>query len=117
MRKVHKYRIKKSMKMKEMLKLKDFDTFVQGLNENHTKKQNAIASAVDKIKERYGENAKDFIAAVQNTGIDKVKDFIVHSVKPEIDFTQTPDLKPDYDGILTGLVSWVVLELQLEKNK
>lgn len=103
--------------MNEMLKLKDFDTFVLGLNENHAQKKNVVASAVDKIKERYGQNASDFITAVKKTGVDKVKDFIVHSVIPEIDRSKTKELDADYDGILTGLVSWVMLELQLEKEK
>ena len=103
--------------MKEMIKLKDFDTFIQGLNENHAQKKNVVASAVDKIKERYGQNASDFIAAVKKTGVDKVKDFIVHSVIPEIDRSKTIELDADYDGILTGLVSWILLELQLKKDK
>lgn len=103
--------------MKEMIKLKDFDTFVAGLNESRTQKKNTIASAVEKIKERYGENATDFIAAVKKTGVDKVKDFIVHSVIPEIDRSKTKELDADYDGILTGLVSWILLEMQLEKEK
>ena len=103
--------------MKELIKLKDFDTFIQGLNENHAQKKNDVAAAVDKIKERYGENAKDFIAAVKKTGVDKVKDFIVHSVIPEIDRSKTKELDADYDGILKGLVSWIMLEMQLEKDK
>lgn len=103
--------------MKEMLKLKDFDTFVLGLNENHAQKKNVVAAAVDKIKERYGQNASDFIASVKKTGTDKVKDFIVHSVIPEIDRSKTIELDADYDGILTGLVCWLLLELQLEKDK
>ena len=103
--------------MKEMIKLKDFDTFIQGLNENHAQKKNVVAAAVDKIKERYGENAKDFIAAVKKTGVDKVKDFIVHSVIPEINHNKTKELDADYDGILTGMVCWILLGLQLEKDK
>lgn len=103
--------------MKKMIKLKDFDTFVQGLNESHIQKQNAIEAAVGKIKERYGENPKDFIAAVQKTGVEKVKDFVVKSVKPEIDFSKTQDINPNYDGILTGLVTWIMLELQLQKGE
>lgn len=103
--------------MKDLIKLKDFDTFVQGLNENHTQKKSAIETAVDKIKQRYGQNASDFIASVKKTGTDKVKDFIVHSVIPEIDRSKTIELEADYDGILTGLVCWLLLELQLEKEK
>ena len=103
--------------MKEMLKLKDFDTFVLGLNENHAQKKSTIETAVKKIKERFGQNASDFIAAVKKTGVDKVKDFIVHSVIPEIDRSKTIELDADYNGILTGLVCWIILELQLEKEK
>ena len=102
--------------MKELIKLKDFDTFVQGLNESHTKKKNSIETAVSEIKQRYGDTPKDFLAAVQKTGMDKVKDFIVKSVKPQIDLTKTNDPNVDYDGILTGLVTWVMLELQLQKG-
>lgn len=103
--------------MKELNKLKDFDAFVLELNENHTQKKSTVANAVDKIKERYGQNASDFIAAVKKTGVDKVKDFIVHSVIPEIDRSKTKELDADYDGVLTGLVSWILLELQLQKEK
>lgn len=103
--------------MKDLIKLKDFDTFVLELNENHTQKKSTIETAVNKIKERFGQNASDFIAAVKKTGVDKVKDFIVHSVIPEIDRNNTKELDADYDGILTGLVSWIMLELQLEKDK
>jgi len=103
--------------MKDLIKLKDFDTFVLELNENHTQKKSAVETAVEKIKERYGQNASDFIAAVQKTGVDKLKDFVVKYVKPEIYLTTTKDLNPDYDGILTGLVCWIMLEMQLEKDK
>lgn len=103
--------------MKKLFELKDYDTFVKELNENRSQKKSAIEIAVDKIKERYGQNASDFIAAVQKTGVDKLKDFVVKYVKPEIDLTTTKDLNPDYDGILNGLVCWIMLEMQLEKDK
>ena len=60
--------------MKEMIKLKDFDTYVAGLNESRTQKKTTVAAAVDKIKERYGENPSDFLAVVQKVGGDKVKE-------------------------------------------
>ena len=103
--------------MKKIFELKDFDTFVKELYENRTQKKSDVASAVEKIKEKYGDNARDFIAAVQKTGVNKLKDFVVKYVKPEIDLTTTKDLNPDYDGILNGLVCWILLEMQLEKDK
>lgn len=102
--------------MQKIVELKDYDTFVKELNENCTQKKNDVAAAVDKIKKKYGETARDFIAAVSKEGVDAVKDFIVQTVQP-IDRFKTRELNPDYDNILTGLVSWIMLELQLKKDK
>ena len=62
--------------MKKMFELKDYDTFVRELNENRNQKKSAVENAVNKIKEKYGDNARDFIAAVSKDGVDDVKDFI-----------------------------------------
>ena len=102
--------------MKKLFEFKDFDTFVRELNENRNQKKSAVENAVNKIKEKYGDNAKDFIAAVSKDGVDDVKDFIAKTVQP-IEPLNPRELNPDYDNILLGLVCWITLELQLEKNK
>ena len=102
--------------MKKLFEFKDFDTFVRELNENRNQKKSAVENAVNKIKEKYGDNAKDFIAAVSKDGVDDVKDFIAKTVQP-IERLNPRELNPDYDNILLGLVCWITLELQLEKNK
>lgn len=102
--------------MKKLFELKDFDTFVKGLNENRTQKKSAVAYAVDKIKEKYGDNARDFIATVSKDGVDDVKAFIVKAVQP-IDRLNPRELNPDYDNILLGLVCWIMLELRLKKEE
>ena len=103
--------------MKELFKLKDYDTFVKELYESRIqKKSSVVKTAVDKIKEKYGDNARDFIAAVSKDGVDDVKDFIAKTVQP-IERLNPRELNPDYDNILLGLVCWITLELQLEKNK
>lgn len=103
--------------MKELFKLKDYDTFVKELYESRIqKKSSAVKTAVDKIKENYGDNARDFIAAVSKDGVDSVKAFIVKAVQP-IDRLNPRELNPDYDNILLGLVCWIMLELQLNKDK
>ena len=99
-----------------MFELKDYDTFVKELNENRSQKKSAVENAVNKIKEKYGDNARDFIAAVNKEGVDSVKDFIAKTVQP-IERLNPRELNPDYDNILSGLVCWIVLELQLEKDK
>lgn len=102
--------------MKKMFELKDYDTFVRELNENRNQKKSAVASAVDKIKEKYGDNARDFIAAVSKDGVDDVKDFISKTVQP-IERLNPRELNPDYDNILLGLVCWIMLELRLKKEE
>ena len=102
--------------MKKLFELKDYDTFVKELNENRSQKKSAVENAVNKIKEKYGDNARDFIAAVNKEGVDSVKDFIAKSVQP-IERLNPRELNPDYDNILSGLVCWIVLELQLNKDK
>ena len=99
-----------------MFELKDYDTFVRELNENRSQKKSAVENAVNKIKEKYGDNARDFIAAVNKEGVDSVKDFISKTVQP-IERLNPRELNPDYDNILSGLVCWIVLELQLNKDK
>ena len=102
--------------MKKLFELKDYDTFVKELNENRSQKKSAVENAVNKIKEKYGDNARDFIAAVNKEGVDSVKDFIAKTGQP-IERLNPRELNPDYDNILSGLVCWIVLELQLNKDK
>lgn len=102
--------------MKKMFELKDYDTFVRELNENRNQKKSAVENAVNKIKEKYGDNARDFIAAVSKDGVDDVKDFISKTVQP-IERLNPRELNPDYDNILLGLVCWIMLELRLKKEE
>ena len=102
--------------MKKLFELKDYDSFVKELNENRSQKKSAVENAVNKIKEKYGDNARDFIAAVNKEGVDSVKEFIAKTVQP-IERLNPRELNPDYDNILSGLVCWIVLELQLNKDK
>ena len=87
--------------MKKIFELKDFDTFVKELYESRIQKKSDVASAVEKIKEKYGDNARDFIAKI---------------VQP-IERLNPRELNPDYDNILSGLVCLIMLELQLNKDK
>ena len=102
--------------MKEITEFKKFETFIKEMNENHTQKKSVVESIVKEIKEKYGQTAKEFISTVNEKGVDDLKDFIKQTVKP-IDSTKTKTLIADYDNILSGLVSWVMLEMQLEKDK
>lgn len=72
--------------MKKIFELKDFDTFVKELYESRIQKKSDVASAVEKIKEKYGDNARDFIAKI---------------VQP-IDRLNPRELNPDYDSTKTN---------------
>ena len=104
------------MKIKKITEFKNFETFIKEMNENHTQKKSVVESIVKEIKEKYGQTAKEFISTVNEKGVDDLKDFIKQAVKP-IDSTETKTLIADYENILLGLVSWVLLEMQLEKDK
>lgn len=102
--------------MKEITEFKNFETFIKEMNENFKQKKSVVESIVKEIKEKYGKTAKEFISTVNEKGVDDLKEFIEQTVKP-IDHIETKTLITDYENILLGLVSWVLLEMQLEKDK
>jgi len=100
------------MKMKKITEFKNFETFIKEMNENHTQKksiESIVEVIVKEIKEKYGQTAKEFISTVNEKGVNDLKDFIQKTVKP-IDSAETKTLIADYENILSGLVSWVMLE-------
>lgn len=102
--------------MKEITEFKNFETFIKEMNENFKQKKSIVESIVKEIKEKYGKTAKEFISTVNEKGVDDLKEFIEQTVKP-IDYIETKTLITDYENILLGLVSWALLEMQLEKDK
>lgn len=99
--------------------LKDFTTFVAGLNEDFAQRKSAIATIVSKIKDEFGQNATEFIASTKENGVDAIKDFIVKTVEPNIDRIQSQTngiYNFDFDALLEGLVSWIIMELQFMKD-
>ena len=102
--------------MKEITEFKKFEAFIKEMNENLKQKKTFVEDIVEKIKERYGKTAKEFISTVNEKGVEDLKDFIEQTVKP-IDRIETKTLIADYENILSGLVSWVILEMQLKKDK
>lgn len=102
--------------MQKIIEYYDFETFVKEMNEQYAQKKTIIENAVSEIKKKYGETAKEFIATVKEKGVDDLKDFVVKTVSP-IEHPETRILNADYNSILSGLVSWVMLSLQIDKDK
>lgn len=107
--------------MKKLPKIQNFDAFI--LNESRTQREreSTIADAVSKVKEKYGKTPQDFLKSARENGVDDVKDFIVKTVEPYIARIESQELFQnnafDFDGLMSGLVSWIIVELELDKMK
>ena len=103
--------------MKKLFALKDFDTFLLEKKDCKEKKESVIAKAVAEIKAEFGQTAKDFIVSTKQRGIDEIQDFIARTIKPYLAQTDGNELLYDYDSLLSGLVSWMLFELELKLDK
>ncbi len=106
-----------------MEKFNNFETFVQSLNEGKTQRETAIRTAVDKLKERYGYTNDKFVESVKEKGVDEIKNYIVKILVPFLKQIKAEEkmpnglLKFDYDGLLSGLVCWCLVDLELQIMK
>jgi hypothetical protein len=108
-----------------MEKLNDFETFVQNLNENCTQRESAISTAVSQLKARYGDTTDKFLKNVKEKekGVDDVKDYLVKVLTPYLDRIegqeklQNSRFGLDFDGLLSGLAAWTIVELELDRMK
>lgn len=108
--------------MKRIEKLKCFDQFI--LEEGCTQRNAAISTAVSKIKEEFGDTNEKFLKSAKERGVDNVKEFIIQTLKPYLDRIESQETlqnggRPtfDYDGLLSGLVSWLLVEIEVERMK
>lgn len=110
--------------MKKLFEFKNFDLFVQGLNENCTQRNSAISTAVSKLKEEFGDTKEKFLKSAEDKGVDEIKDYLVQTLEPYIERIEGQEILQtkekfalDFDGLLSGLASWVLVELELAKMK
>lgn len=109
--------------MKKMEKFLNFETFI--LEESSTQRESAISTAVSQLKARYGDTTDKFLKTVKEKekGVDDVKDFLVEILTPYLDRIegqeklQNSRFGLDFDGLLSGLASWSLVELELQKTK
>ena len=108
--------------MKKLFEYKNFETFVQQLNESCTQRKSAISTAVSHLKARYGDTTDKFLKSVQGN-VDEVKDYLVEILTPYMDRIEAQEKLQnsrfgfDFDGLLSGLASWTLVELELAKMK
>ena len=104
--------------MSKINKINNFETFIR-LNESSARKL-AIQTAVSKLKERFGDTNDKFVESVKEKGVDEVKDYVVKILVPFLKQIKAEEKEPngllkfDYDGLLAGLVSWSLVDLELQ---
>ena len=100
----------------------NFEQFI--LEESCTQRTSAISTAVSKIKEEFGDTEEKFLEYAQEKGVDEIKDCIVKTLEPYIERVEGQEKVQtgerfilDYDELLSGLASWMLVELEIGKMK
>lgn len=108
--------------MGKLVKLKDFDSFI--LEESCTQRTSAISTAVSQIKAEYGDTMEKFLKSAKEKGVDEIKDFIVKVLEQCVERVEAEEKVQtgqkfimDYDELLKGLASWMLIEIEINQMK
>ena len=100
----------------------NFEQFI--LEESCTQRTSAISTAVSKIKEEFGDTKEKFLKSAEEKGVDDIKDFIVKTLEPYVERVEGQEKVQtgekfllDFDELLSGLASWMLVELEIGKMK
>ena len=100
----------------------NFEQFI--LEESCTQRTSAISTAVSKIKEEFGDTEEKFLEYTQEKGVDEIKDCIVKTLEPYVERVEGQEKVQtgerfilDYDELLSGLASWMLVEIEINKMK
>lgn len=107
-----------------MGKIDSFLTFEDYILEEGSPQRNAaISTAVSRLKEKFGDTKEKFLECAKERGVEEIKDFILQTLEPYIERIESQEKlqngRPtfDYDGMLAGLVSWILVEIEVGKMK
>ena len=99
-----------------------FDKFI--IEESCTQRTSAISTAVSKIKEKFGNTKEKFLKSAEEKGVDEIKDCIVKTLEPYVERVEGQEKVQtgerfilDYDELLSGLASWMLVEIEINKMK
>ena len=100
----------------------NFEQFI--LEESCTQRTSAISTAVSKIKEEFGDTEEKFLEYAQEKGVDEIKDCIVKTLEPYVERVEGQEKLQtrekvilDYDELLKGLASWMLVEIEINQMK
>lgn len=103
-------------------KMMNYEQFI--LKESCTQRNSAISTAVSKLKEEFGDTKEKFLKSAEDKGVDEIKDYLVQTLEPYIERIESQEILQtkekfalDFDALLSGLASWVLVELQIAKMK
>ena len=99
-----------------------FDKFI--IEESCTQRTSAISTAVSKIKEKFGNTKEKFLKSAEEKGVDEIKACIVKTLAPYIERVEGQEKVQtgqkfilDYDELLKGVVSWMLIEIEINQMK
>lgn len=98
-------------------KFKSFDQFIL---EEKSHRTETIENLVKKLKREFGETNEAFLETAKKRGVDYIQRYIVQNLQPYLEQVERPELFQkgfDYDGMLAGLVSWLLVELEVKRMK
>lgn len=79
---------------------------------------------MSKIKEEFGDTEEKFLEYAQEKGVDEIKDCIVKTLEPYVERVEGQEKVQtgerfilDYDELLSGLASWMLVEIEINKMK
>ena len=100
----------------------NFEQFI--LEESCTQRTSAISTAVSKIKEEFGDTKEKFLEYPQEKGVDEIKDLVVKTLETYVERVEGQEkvqtgekIILDYDELLSGLASWMLVEIEINKMK
>ena len=108
--------------MEKIEKFLSFDKFI--LEESCPQRTSAIRTAVSKIKEEFGDTKEKFLKSAEEKGVDEIKDIIVKTLEPYVERVEAEEKVQtgekyilDYDELLKGLASWMLIEIEINQMK
>ena len=104
--------------MKQTNFLKDFRTFTSGLTENKSDEAQTINDVKNKLKEKYGKTPQVFIQSIKEKGWEDLRNFTMSILPKNLNNIKGRDnYLMNFDKILSGILSFFILDNEMEKDK
>lgn len=79
---------------------------------------------MSQIKAEFGDTKETFLKSAKEKGVDEIKDYIVKVLEPYVERVEGQEKLQtrekvilDYDELLKGLASWMLVEIEINQMK